>query len=472
MSPDLFNVIAMSADIPTEFPTLGKALLYVVGSVLFLLLNAFFVASEFAIVKVRGSQIDTASEDYPQRAKHAKVVTGNLDGFLSANQLGITIASLALGFLGEPFVLSLVAPILHKLPAWTNGTFPTLEPEWIKGISWTLAMLSFTFLHVVVGELLPKGIAIRKPLGTTLALAGSLRLFYRGFSWAIGFLQVTANWLLKKCFRIDPLSEGEHVHSSEELALLVTESERSQEVTETERQILINALELNDLSVRDIMTPRSEVIAFDLEDSFERCLEVARQTKHTRFPLVRSHLDNSLGLIHIKDLMKLIGQENPDLMSIRRELKIVPTTMPLDELLKYFLREHAHLALVVDEFGDPTGLVFLDNVLEELVGDIQDEFDNEDSAVTFIGDNEYVVEGGLSLNELADHVEDLNLDNTEVSTIGGYITNELGRFPETGESLYIEKFEAKVTSSDGRRVGQIHLRRLDDDEIADLDLDE
>jgi CBS domain containing-hemolysin-like protein len=168
--------------------------------------------------------------------------------------------------------------------------------------------------------------------------------------------------------------------------------------------------------------------------------------------------------VHIKDFLKLMGDEEPDLMKIKRELKMVPETMPLDTLLTFFLRERAHLAMVVDEFGNPSGLVFLDNVIEELVGDIQDEFDNESSPFTPISDGEFVVEGSISLNELEDHVPELDLQGGEVTTIGGYITQQLGHLPEAGEVVRVEMFEAKVTSSDGRRVGQVHFRRLSEEE--------
>ncbi|NIP94011.1 MAG: HlyC/CorC family transporter, partial [Akkermansiaceae bacterium] len=245
-----------------------------------------------------------------------------------------------------------------------------------------IAIASFTFLHVVIGELVPKGIAIRRSLGTTLALARPLHWFYWLFKPAIVVLNGTANLVLSHVFRIDPVADGHHVHSSEELALLVAASGEGEEVTETEREILENALELNDLKVQDVMTPRSDVVVFDVDDPFEKNIEIASRTKHTRFPLVRGHLDHALGLIHIKDLLTLAAEEDPDLMRVKRELKIVPETMPLDTLLTFFLREKAHLAMVVDEFGDPSGLVFLDNVIEELVGDIQDEFDNERSAFT------------------------------------------------------------------------------------------
>jgi CBS domain containing-hemolysin-like protein len=241
---------------------------------------------------------------------------------------------------------------------------------------------------------------------------------------------------------------------------LVTQSGKSQEVTDTEREILINALELNDLWVRDVMTPRNQVVVLDVDEPFQKTLDIALRSKHTRFPLVKGHLDNAIGLIHIKDLFKLINDPDPDLMRIKRDMKIVPDTMPLDTLLQFFLREHAHLALAVDEFGTPVGIVFLDNVIEELVGDIQDEFDNEGVTFTRINEDEFVIEGSMTLNDLAGYVPELFLESGEVTTVGGYMTQQLGRFPEVGESIEILGYEAKVTSTDGRRVGQIHFRQL------------
>ncbi len=454
-----FELLAsVSPTPPTEFPSAWKVVLYLIGIVFFLLLNAFFVASEFAIVKVRPSQLEAEAKDRSADVGTALRVVNHLDGYLSANQLGITIASLALGFLGEPLVEALIAPLLLMtgMSAW-----------WVKIISFTVAIVSFTFLHVVIGELMPKSIAIRRAVSVTLLLAAPLHLFYKSFHWVIAFLNGTANWLLKKIFKIEPVSESEHAHSAEELALLVTQSGKSKEVTETEREILINALELNDLWVRDVMTPRNKVVVLDADEPFSKALEVAMRSKHTRFPLVKGHIDQAIGLIHIKDLFKLIDDPDPDLMRIKRDLKIVPDTMPLDTLLKFFLREHAHLAMAVDEFGTPVGIVFLDNVMEELVGDIQDEFDNERSAFTRVNDEEFVVEGSMTLNDLAHFVPELFLESGEVTTIGGYITQQLGRFPEVGETLEILGYEAKVTSTDGRRVGQIHFRQLVSEEAKE-----
>ncbi|MFT4176693.1 MAG: hemolysin family protein [Luteolibacter sp.] len=445
------SLASIAPDLPTDFPSGGKATLYILGIVFFLLLNAFFVAAEFAIVKVRQSQIESELEPTDPRRATALRVVMNLDGYLSANQLGITIASLALGFLGEPFVAAIISPLLIKtgLSVW-----------WVKAISFTIAILSFTFLHVVVGELVPKSLAIRRSLAVTLAVAGPLHWFYASAHWAISLLNGTANWLLRKLFKIEPVSEAEHIHSAEEIAVLVNQSGEQQEVTETEREILINALGLNELWVRDVMTPRNKVIVLDVDQPFEKSLDVALRSKHTRFPLVKGHLDHAIGLIHIKDLFKLINDPDPDLMRIKRELKIVPDTMPLDSLLQFFLKEHAHLAMAVDEFGTPAGIVFLDNIMEELVGDIQDEFDNERSPFTRISGDEFVIEGTMTLNDLAGYVPELFLESGEVTTVGGYLTQQLGRFPEAGETLEVLGYEAKVTSTDGRRVGQVHFRRL------------
>lgn len=452
-----FNSLILAVgQVPTEYPTWGEAGLYLLGITFFLLLNAFFVASEFAIVKVRPSQIEGELESKPRRAGISKFVVANLDGYLSANQLGITIASLALPFLGEPFIEKLVAPSLAPF---------NLSDNWISGISYTVAMLSFTFLHVVIGELLPKSIAIRKSLGTTLVVSRPLHLFYTLARPLIYVLNGTANLLLKKLFKIDPVSEGEAVHSSEELAMLVEESERQQEVTQTEREILINALELNDVSVKDVMTPRSDVIFLDIEKAFGENLEHAIQATHTRFPLVRGHLDETVGLIHIKDVLKLMNEHDQDLMHIKRELKEVPETMKLDDLLKFFLTERVHLALVVDEFGDPAGLVFMDNIMGELVGDIHDEFDEEEETdFVRISESEFVVKGGLSLNELSDHEPAIDLESGEVSTIGGYIVQQLGHLPDPGETVEVEGFEATVTSTDGRKIEQLRFVKLPEPE--------
>ena len=460
MSASFLILASAEKSVPVEYPEWWMTLIYITGIVFFLLFNAFFVAAEFAIVKVRPSQIEGELESKPRRAGITKKVIENLDRYLSANQLGVSFASLALGALGQPFVTALLGPTLNLIPWMSTGAI-----FWISAF---LAWVFFTFLLVTVGELVPKSIAYRKPVATSLLLSRPLHIFYVITAPITFLFTATANWLLRVVFRIDPVSGSEAVHSSEELALLVEESERQQEVTETEREILINALELNDITVKDVMTPRSEVIFLDIEKGFPENLEHAIQATHTRFPLVKGHLDETLGLIHIKDVLKLMNEHDQDLLHIKRELKVVPEVMKLDDLLKFFLTERAQLALVVDEFGDPAGLVFMDNIMAELVGNIQDEFDTDEvSDFHRLNADEFNAEGGLTLNELSDHEPALHLEGGDVSTIGGYIVQRLGHLPDPGEKVKIDGFEATVTRTDGRRIEEVNFIRLPEPEIPE-----
>lgn len=431
--------------------TAGQVLWQIFVIVFFVVLNGFFVAAEFAIVKVRLSELDTLIDTGRRGAKLARHVRENLDSYLSANQLGITLASIALGFLGEAYVMRLIQPVFYLVSE-------NVPEGVVRGTSFAIAYGLVTFMHVTVGEQAPKILGLQKAARISLVVARPLQLFYTIFKPAIWMVNEFSNFLLRVIFRIDPGLVGEKHHSAEELALLVAETEASEVVTDTEREILINALELNDLAVRDIMMPRSDVISLDQEDKFADNLRIAVESKHTRFPLIKGHLDEALGQIHIKDLITLIGQEKPDLNSIVRELLPVPEMMPLDRLLKFFLNRHAHLALVVDEFGGALGIVTLDNVLEELVGDIQDEFDEDEKEFQRINDDEFLVEGSLGLYELSDLAE-LELDSPDVSTVGGYVTHLMGHLPKVGESVIIEDYDATITKTDGRRVVQLRFVR-------------
>lgn len=424
----------------------------------FVLLNAFFVAAEFAIVKVRGTQLDALAEDGNRAAVTARAALKNLDGYLSATQLGITLASIALGMIGEPYVARMIQPLMWKLGVVNEAV--------ISSVSIGIGFGVITYLHVVLGELMPKSLAIRKSLPTTLAISGPLHFFYIVFKPAIWVLNGTANWLLKVLFRLEPASESELAHSEEELRHIVSASGDSDEVTDTEKDILLNTLALNDRCVRDVMTPRNQVICLDAADDFETSLATAIQHKHTRYPLVEGHLDNSLGLIHIKDLLALVGQPSADLRSIKRELPMVPEMMPIDKLLRFFLDKHVHIGLAVDEYGGTVGIVTLDNVIEEIVGDIQDEFDQETSEFRRVNEEEFIVEGTLNLYELAEQAG-LEIESDEVTTIGGYVTHLLGHLPKVGETVRIENYEVTTTRADARRVQQLHFKKSHS--AADLD---
>ena len=261
-----------------------------------------------------------------------------------------------------------------------------------------------------------------------------------------------------------PASGAELAHSEEELRLILEQSERSHEVSTLGRDLLINALDLRDRVVRDIMTPRGEVVYLDLEDSFETNVKKAIESRHTRFPLCRENLDNTIGLIHIKELVPMMRDPHPDLMRIKRELIPVPEMMSLEKLLNLFLSKHAHVAVVVDEFGGTVGMVTLENVLEELVGDIQDEFDSEKEEFRKINENEFIVDGALGLYELRD-TAGLELDSADVSTIGGYVTHLLGHLPKQGEQVKIDNYLVTITQTDGRRVGQLHFKKMSESPV-------
>jgi CBS domain containing-hemolysin-like protein len=421
-------------------------------------LNAFFVAAEFAIVKVRQTQLEAAEAEGESRARFAQKVTRNLDAYLSAGQLGITLTSIALGIFGEPFVATVVQPLLFKVGITSASA--------VKMTSVGVAYAVVTYLHVVLGEQTPKVLAIRKSLATALWIARPLHLFYLILKPAIYVLNASTNFVLRFLFRVNPVSENELAHSEEELRHIVAESQKSKEVTETEKDILLNALGLNDRCVRDVMTPRNQVISLDLEDDFSTNLKRAIDQKHTRYPLVEGHLDQSQGMIHIKDMLALTCQPQPDLKKIRRELPMVPEMMPIDKLLRFFLDKHAHIALAVDEYGGAVGIVTLDNVLEEIVGDIQDEFDHDISEFRRVSDTEFITEGTLNLHDLRENTG-LELDNDEVSTIGGYVTHKLGHLPKVGESTEIEGYQVTIIKADARRVQQLRFQKSSALESAD-----
>lgn len=414
-------------------------------------LNGFFVACEFSIVKVRSSQLDALIDEGNLRASFTKHVRGHLDAYLSATQLGVTLASLALGYIGEQFLAEILQPLFALVGVHSHAI--------VSSISIALAFVGITFLHIVFGELAPKYIAIGNPLPASLALARPLSVFYQIFRPAIWVLQKSANLLLTRLLHIRPVAAAELAHSEEELRLILDQSEKSDEVSQLGRDLLMNALDLRQRVVRDIMTPRGQVVFLDLEESFEDNVRKAIASRHTRFPLCRGHLDNALGLVHIKELVPLMRDPQPNLTKIKRELTAVPEMMPLEKLLQLFLGKHAHLALVVDEFGGTVGMVTLENILEELVGDIQDEFDTEKEEFRAINENEFSVDGALGLYELHD-LAGIELESADVSTIGGYVTHLLGHLPKQGEQVRIENYLVTITQTDGRRVVQLHFHKV------------
>src|SRR5450755_3017026 len=456
MSFSLFSFFALTplADAVTEHWD-SPAILFgkLAAIAVLVVLNGFFVACEFAIVKVRVSQLDELVDEGNLRANFVKRVRGHLDSYLSATQLGVTLASLALGWIGEQFLVEMLEPFFVLAGIHSHA--------FVTSVSIALAFVGITFLHIVFGELAPKYIAIGNPLQVSLLLVRPLGVFYLLFRPAIWLLQKSSNFVLRRILRIQPVAGSELAHSEEELRLILDQSERSDEVSALGRNLLVNALDLRRRVVRDIMTPRGEVVFLDIEQSFEENVKKALESRHTRFPLCRGHLDNTIGLVHIKELVPMMRDPHPDLLRIKRDLIPVPEMMSLEKLLNLFLTRHAHLAIVVDEYGGTVGMVTLENVLEEIVGDIQDEFDTDKAEFRKINENEFSIDGAVGLYELRD-LAGLELESADVSTIGGYVTHLLGHLPKQGEQVRIENYLVTISQTDGRRVGQLDFRKLDD----------
>ncbi|HEX2021489.1 MAG TPA: hemolysin family protein [Candidatus Thermoplasmatota archaeon] len=424
----------------------------ILAVILLVLLNGFFVASEFAIVKVRGSQLEALARGGDKRALRAQGVVKNLDAYLSATQLGITLASLGLGWIGEPAVASLIQPLVASV---------TSSEAVLHTVAFGIAFSIITFLHIVIGELAPKSLAIQKPQATTFATAAPLKAFYfvfRPFIWA---LNGTANALLR-LFGIRPVSEKELAHSEEELRLLLAESGRARTLSRRRTEILLNVMDLTERTAKEIMVPRLEVTALSTTAPLAGNLRVARESGFTRFPLAKGgNVDEIVGMVHLKDLLWFSKDAAPDatIAGLAREIPAVPDSMTVEALLDLMLKRRAHMALVIDEHGGTAGIVTLEDVLEEFVGEIQDEFDTEEASwIRAVDGGGWLIEGSAPLHRVAIALR-ASLEDGDATTFGGFIVSRLGRVPTPGTELDFEGYHATVRSADRKRVKTVYVRR-------------
>ena len=411
---------------------------------LLVFLNGFFVAAEFALVKVRPTQLDPYVTQGSRRGKVARHMVRHLDAYLSATQLGITLASLALGWIGEPAFAHLLRPVLVSAGA---------SEAMVHSVSLTVAFLVITILHIVLGELAPKSLAIRKPEPTTLWIAFPLYAFYKLTYPAIYVLNHAANAILR-LGGIEPVSESELGHDEEELRLLLSTTHASQLSTQ-KRELLDNIFELSHRMARQIMVPRGDVAYLSTQTSIEENLAVARKSGHTRFPLCEGDLDHVVGLVHIKDLFRA-GHPPRALEEVAREIAFIPETLPLDRLLRRMRTERAHMAAVLDEYGGVSGIVTLENVIEEIVGQIQDEFDREPPKLVKKGPNLYQVSGSMLVDEL-EHVLGLEFSERDEDTLGGVVLSELGGQPSIGDQVDLGPLRLEVLDVLHNRVKSIRV---------------
>ena len=425
-----------------------SSVIKILGALLLIGLNAFFVAAEFAFVKVRPTRLAQLASEGDKRAVRAQECINHMNMFLSVTQLGITLVSLGLGWLGEPAVTSLINPLFIR--AGMNNSTLT------HSISFIIAFSIITFFDVVFGELAPKSIAIQRAEKLALSFAGPMRALYFIFYPVVIILNGAANKVLL-IFGLGADPDHSKSHSEEELRMLISASYKEGQIEESEQQLLQNVFKFEKKVAEEIMVPRPQVVFLDINNTFEKNIEIARQAKHTRFPVCDDSPDQIIGLVHIKDV--LYQNESPvDLIDLKRDILFVPEGMLLDKLLQEFQRTHQHMAVVVDEYGGTAGIVTMDNILEELVGEIQDEFDQEEPEIKSQSDGSLIVSGSLSID---DAIEELGLplgDESEAyNTLAGYVLGKLGHFPRIGETLSLGKYKMEIAKMDGRRIDQFRL---------------
>lgn len=403
-----------------------------------ILLNGFFVAAEFTIVKVRPSQLEELIKAGKTRARYAKMLVDSMDVSLSVTQLGITLVSLALGWIGEPFLSRLMQPFFELVG---------LEGAAAETVSFTVAFSLITAGHIILGELAPKNIAIQKALDALLFLAVPLLLFKKITYPFVWFLNHVANFVTR-LFGFEPTSEKEDVHSEEELRILMAESRKHGAINKTEYDFVDNVFDFSDKAVRDIMVPRTDMVCLFLENTVEENIQVALKNRMTRYPICREGKDDIIGFLHIKDLLDpLCHGRRPNLRRLARRTLFVPEPMSVPRLLKTMQDKKVQLAIVVDEYGGTAGMVTIEDVVEEIVGDIQDEFDQERPTVERKGKRLFSVDAKLMLEEVNEILE-INIQEDNVDTLGGWLYARVETPPRIGQkasfggsSFFVEEVE-------------------------------
>ncbi len=413
--------------------------------------NAFFVAAEFAIVKVRTTQIQPLAEKQ-KKAKVALKVISHLDEYLSATQLGITITSLGLGWIGEPVTAKILEPVFQLLGI-TN-------PAVSHTISLSVGFIIITMLHIVLGELAPKSMAIRFSKATTLFVALPLQLFYVIFKPAIWVLNNLANLILR-AIGVQPVTESERFHSEEELRLLITEGRKSGAIDQTEHQLIEKIFEFNDKMVKEIMVPRNHMIALDIVDSREKIYQTVTEEGFSRLPVYKDTVDNIIGVIYTKDLISAAEhRELITLQDIIRPAYFVSDTKQIGNLLKDMQRNKVHMAIVVDEYGGVEGLVTIEDIIEEIVGEIQDEYDVEMQEVESEKSGVYIVNPIISIDNFNRRFKSNIPDDPDYQTLSGFLQKVTGHIPEIYERIDYKGLSYVVTKKAGNTILQVRVQKI------------
>ncbi len=436
---------------------------YLILAVLFVLANGFFVATEFALVKVRPTQLADELARGSKRAKMTKRVLKRLDGYLAAAQVGITLASLALGWIGEEAFAPLLIPLFRFL-----GVFA--EPV-AHSVAVTISFILISSMHIVFGEQVPKFLAIEKPVGTAMWTSHLLHGFYLFTYPAIWLLRNATNGALR-IFGIRGMSEEGAVQSVDELRMILASSEKAGILSEENREIIEGVFQFSKRTARQIMVPRTDVVVLSTKKSIQENLETIGRTKHTRYPLCDGTLDQTVGLIHTKDLFhaQLRGPGRP-LSELKRDILFVPENSTVEQLLAQFIEHKTHMAVVLDEYGGASGIVSLENITEELFGQIQDEFDRERPEIEPMGNGKYRVRGDYLIEDLADRLK-MNLGEPEEETVGGFVAARLGREVVAGDRTALGDLAITVLEAERFRVRWVMVEtKMPETEIVEEDED-
>ncbi len=416
---------------------------YLLLALLFIIANGFFVAAEFAIIKVRPTQLAELAAEGSTRARMARRIIKKLDSYLSATQLGVTLASLALGWVGEPAFEHLIEPRLAFLGVYSIAVAHTIAAS--------IAFILISSLHIIFGELGPKYLAIDKTLGTALWSAHLLRAFYIVMFPIIWMLNKTTNAILR-VVGIGPASDVEVAHSQDELRLILAHSEKAGILSEENREIIEGVFQFSKRTARQIMVPRTDVSVLSSLKSIEENLEIIRTTRHTRYPLCDGTLDQTIGLIHVKDLfLAQLRGPGRTMMELKRDVLFVPENSTVDALLSQFIEHKTHMAIVLDEYGGASGIVSLENITEELFGQIQDEFDRERPEIEPLGNGRYRVRGDYLIEDLADRLK-VDVGEPAEETIGGFVAARLGREVVPGDRSQLGELSIEVLDAERFRV--------------------
>lgn len=421
----------------------------------FLILNAVFVATEFGLMKLRFTRFGTGDMDEARESKPVAALLGDMSASIKVLRLGITLCMLAIGFLLVPLIVSGLQAM-----GWLG--------EYQMRIAMTLSFLLAVGVGYILGELIPRALAMQHP-AQTLRISVPLVQVFQVLVKPISIVLNGLSGILLKALRLDPKSDLNLIDVDSQIRSIVSSGGELATMTES---ILRNALDLRKRVAHDIMIPRNQLKFFDVDDTIEENLEIARDTGHTRFPVCEADLDKCIGIVHIKDVFRSGKQwKDIDLQEVKRPIARFSMDEPLESVLQGFLKQKQHFALLIDEFGGAVGAITLEDVLEELVGEIQDEFDRDKEMISELGDGGFLVDGLTPLHDVSEAIG-VELESEEVSTFGGYITLKLGRMPRLQESFRIDRLAITVGNLDERRVIAATVKVLDEHAALDDKLSE